>query len=465
MTVTKKDLQAKIDSLESKVQLMNKGFVFDGIANALTRAGYSSYDKSVASFFTDPEIFDRNYLTSIYRGAGIGTRIIDIPSKDMVREWVKIEGDVEGEISQKLSDLKVKKYFKEAEIWRRLFGGSIILMQIDDGQDLDKPVNKDNIKSIDGLVVYDRHDIEINTTDIDEDIKSPNFGKPEIYTLINPTLKGALNRFPVHYSRILRFDGKIVPDFVRDTLNGWGDSVLTSIYTRLRGLCATYGNCEQIIQEFIIGVLKLKNLAGILSGKDGPEKLARRFNNLDKTKSTLNSLVIDTQEEYDRVSSSGVTGLRDLVEELKDALCGESGIPRVKLFGEQSKGIGGESSGSIRLYYDDIAQDQIDYFLDPLNILIEYINLSDEIQKPIETFNVEFNQLWQPTAKEEAETKKIIAETDEIYIGSTVLKPSTVTRNRFGGEEYSLDTILTDEEIREVESGAMDISGEEGTDE
>lgn len=462
MKESKKDLQEKIDNLESTVSAMKKGFNFDGIANALSRAGYSQYDKSASSFFTYPDIFDRNYLTDIYRGAGLAARIIDIPAKDMTREWITIEGDMEGELATKLQSLKTRQTFKATEIWRRLFGGAVILMQIDDGQDLDKPVNLERIKSVRGLVVYDRYDIEVDETQLNDDPNDPEFGEPEVYTLTNATTTGKNVRFDVHASRILRFEGKLVPDFIKPTLNGWADSYLTSIYTRLRGLCATYGNVEQIIQEFIIGVLKLKNMAALLSSKDGDERLARRFNNLDRTKSTLNSLVIDKEEDYERVTSSGVTGLRDLVEELKDALSGESGIPRIKLFGEQSKGIGGGAEGTIRLYYDDIAQDQEDYFLHPLSILLNYINLSEEIQHKAESININFNKLWQPTAKEDAETKKIVAETDEIYVGMGGLSPNTIILNRYGGEEYSSEIVLTDEEINALQSEEMSITNEEG---
>ena len=93
----------------------------DGWYNLLTGMGMSSRDKRVNTQIGIAQRFDRQTLIELYRGDGLGKRIIQIPAKDMVREWFKIEGDSDGVIVKKMNDLFTKSFVKEALFWSRLF--------------------------------------------------------------------------------------------------------------------------------------------------------------------------------------------------------------------------------------------------------------------------------------------------------------------------------------------------------
>ena len=59
-----------------------------------------------------------------------------------------------------------------------------------------------------------------------------------------------------------------------------------------------------------------------------------------------------------------------------------------------------------------------------------------------EDWKIEFNPLWQPTEAEVVETRNKQADTDMKYIQAGVLTPEEVAISRFGGDEYSSETIL-----------------------
>jgi phage-related protein (TIGR01555 family) len=154
--------------------------------------------------------------------------------------------------------------------------------------------------------------------------------------------------------------------------------------------------------------------------------------------------LLDEKEEFDRVSATGTQGLSKLLDQLVDALAGVSGIPRIKLLGEQSKGLGSEAAGNIRFYYDDISADQEEKLQPELEKLSLYIQLSKDGEfKGIELDNwtIVFNPLWQPTAKEEAETRKAVAETDKVYF-EMGLPGEIIIVSRYGGETYSTSTVI-----------------------
>jgi phage-related protein (TIGR01555 family) len=259
----------------------------------------------------------------------------------------------------------------------------------------------------------------------------------------------------VHETRCLRFDGADLPERLAAVNNGWGDSVFVSYYERLRGLGDAYGDIESIIGEFIIGILSIDGLQELIA--TGQEQLVKdRLNLLDLSKHIMNTMLLDTNEKMERVSAT-VTGIESLVGKLESALSAVSGIPKVLLFGEQSQGLGSEASGSIRLYYDDIAARQEEELRDPLEYVSKLIQLSSEGPtrgRELEGWALTFNPLWQPTQEELVKTRYTQAQTDEIYINTGVLQPGEVVASRFGGESYSHDTTI-DESLHDTTNTSL----------
>ena len=437
----KTDLYEHTRFLTDKLNVLNEAFNTDGWYNVLTGMGTRAYDKRKNTFIGMADRFDRQELTELYRGDGFGARVVDVPADDMVRAWFKVEGDSEGHIVQKTQDLAAKKFIREALIWSRLFGGAIVLMLIDDGQDLDQPVNLEQIRSIKGLQVYDRWDVSWTTSDLYNDPQEDKFGLPEIYKINNFT---TATIFEVHETRLLKFEGELVPQFVKRENLGWGDSVINRVYERLRGLGDGYAGVEGLITEFIIGKLTIRNLQSLIGTKEGTKQIQERLQIIDMSQHMLNTILLDEKEEFERVSATGTQGLSKLLDQLVDSLAGVSGIPRVKLLGDQSKGLGSEASGNIRFYYDDISADQEEKLQPELERLCLYIQLAKDGEfkgKELDNWTIVFNPLWQPTAKEEAETRKAVAETDKIYF-EMGLSGEVIIVSRFGGETYSTSTVI-----------------------
>lgn len=425
----------------------------DGWFNLLTGMGTTNFDKRTRTTIGNAERFDRQTLMEVYRGDGIAKRVIQVPAKDMVREWIKVTGDTEGLIVRKMNALATKPLVKEALYWARLFGGSIVLMLIEDGQELDQPVKENLIKDITGLQVYDRYDVDWTAQDLYDDPMDPKFGLPEIYNVSN---RSTGERFPVHATRVLRFDGETVPKIVQRENQGWGDSIIVGIYDRLRGLGDTYAGIETIVTEFIIGKLGIKNLTSMIGSKEGTKLVQDRLQIMDMSKHMLNTILLDSGEEFDRVAASGTQGLATLTTKLELALCAVAGIPYIKLYPEQSKGMGSEASGNVRLYYDDIHSDQEDNLAPQLHTLARYIQLSKDYEfkgVELEAWDIEFMPLWQPTEKEKAEARKFTAETDDLYF-TMGLPGEVIIFNRFGGDTYSSDITLPEAYVKALTDAA-----------
>lgn len=416
----------------------------DGWVNFLTGAGVQGLDKRVSTSFIRNVPLTAAQLLSLYRYDGLSKRIIDVVVYDMLREGFVINGDEEGMVYKKLRSLKAMRHFKLGLTWADLLGGSLIVMGLSDGQELDQELNENNIDNVEFLRVYDCEQVTIETTKQYDDPKLPKYGQPKLYT-VNSVLSG--QTFDVHETRVLRFDGVLLDDTSLLENNGWGDSRLQAVYERIKGLSSSYTNIEEIIEEFIQGVLKIDDMAGLIaSGRE--KELHDRLMFLDLSKHMLNTTMIDKNEEFDRLTTT-VTGVGDLLTKLELALSGFTGIPSSLLFGQSPKGLNasGEEEGQIRLYYDKVASRQEEKLSPQLERLVYLIMKSKQggtNGKELEDWDIVFNPLWQPSQKEIVESRRIQAETDEKYWKMTALSENEIAKSRFGGMDYSYETTLSD---------------------
>lgn len=414
----------------------NRKTLYDSWYNAITGLGTAKdkkeYTQIQRNFLLPDEI-----LNSIWLSDGIGKRIVSVVADDMTRQWITVKNDDEEIIEKKLRKLKAEKIFNKALKWSRLYGGSIILMGINDGNILENPVNSNTIKSVDYLKVYGKPDITILSSDYELDPLNPDFGQLK-YLTIQPQNGG---NFRVHKSRVLVFEGELMPDDSNgdETDLYFGMSFIQSIYDQLRDFGSAIKGVSSIIEEFIITIFKFDNLAEMLMAGN-EDKLRTRMNSIDLSKSLINSVLIDSTEDYSRQTAS-VSGLSDLLANLMMILSGVSSIPLTRLFGISPGGLNATGESDTMNYYDMVKSEQRIKLLDPLQTLIDYINTSKEFNNKVDNPIIELNPLFQMTEKEEMEINKMQAEIDEKYYNMNVLSDSEIRQNRFVSG-YSHETIV-----------------------
>lgn len=444
------DLATRVRELEKRT---------DGWGNLLTGFGIENLDKRVSTTYYPGKAITKTELTDLYRGEGLAKRIIDVVVYDMVRAWFTIKNDQEDVIYKKLRSLKAKRYFKEALTWADVYGGSIILMGLDDGQELEMPLNENNLKEVAFLRVYDKEQVRIEDENLYKDPKENKYGQPELYT-ISPVQGGM--EFKVHETRILRFDGAMVSDETLLENQGWGDSRYQAIYDRLKGLSSSYGNVELIIEEFIMGILKVENLQNLI--QSGQENLVRqRLNLIDMAKHILNTILVDSSEEFTRLTGT-ITGLDSLVTKLELAMSGVTGIPSSLLFGDSPKGLNaaGQEEAQVHAYYDKISSRQEEKILTQAERLCYLIQKSKDggtNGKMLEDWDIQFNPLYEPSQKEMIDAREKQSQIDERYYKMEALSADEIALARFGGITYSFETTLSDSHKEAMEERDI-IAGE-----
>lgn len=419
----------------------------DGWLNVLTGKG-SSLDKRTHTTYSAGEAIPQNVMMDLYAYNGFFNRVVSTFPSEMVRAWFTIENDPERYILSKLEQMTARPVLRESLTWANLFGGSVCLIGVNDGQrDLKQPVNMNNIQDIMFLKAFDRERVTINTSDLYNDPTFAKYGQPRLYN-INP-----LNMPPitVHESRILRFDGQTLPDTLKSQNQWWGASILNRIYEQIRALGGVYDNVELITEDFIQSALTIKGLADLISG--GQEKVVKdRLEILDLSRHILNTMLLDEGEVYTKHSST-VTGLPEVIDKFIQAVSFVTGIPVTILAGESPAGLNATGASDLRMFYDKVSTEQEDVLKPQLEKLVRYLFLSKKDNpyggREPEDWSITFNPLWQPTAKEETDTRKVQSDIDVAYINAGVLSPEEIAISRFGSGVYSDTTTLQTERLIE----------------
>lgn len=433
--------KTKKPKTDDKVDLTVKQFKGDGWMNILSGLGVPGRDKTVSTVFRACPIFCWPELDELYQADGLTKRIIEIVAAEMMRQGWEVDGDPEGKIVGKFEELNAYAKLTNLIQWARLYGGAIIVMGIVDGRELSQPVNENNIQSVSWLHVFDRYQVQINYDYLCLDLNDPNYGYPFIYQ-VTDYRTGAV--FDVHYTRVLRMDWNTVPNREKNMNQGWGQSCILSIYDELKNYGSAFANTSAIMQDFVNGVLKIPNLSQMLASNCNDAAIMKRLDFANLSKGTTNMMVLDGQEIYEKLSTN-VGGLSDLLDRFMLSVSSVTGIPVTLLFGRSPAGLNATGDADIRNFYDMVKQYQ-ELKLKPILEKMTYylFKAKDGPTNGVEPENwtIQFTPLWQNTEEQEAILRRTVAETDCMYIDRGVLTPEEVAISRFGGDRWTINTLI-----------------------
>lgn len=421
------------------------GLRLDGLANALTGMG-TGRDKSRYTTAQPIVFLTQEELEALY-GEWIPKRIVDIVAEQSTRKGFRVlfggEGARAEEVSgveQVIEDLYILENFLLASKNARLYGGAAILLYIDDGRKADQPVDKRNIRSIEGMEVLDRWQIApvINEENLYD------YSKATYYQIISGDLIAQPQLTYIHKDRILRFDGEWLPYRIRQRNYGWGMSSLQCVYDSFRHYWTGLNSAATLLTEFDIFVHKLRGLSTMLAaGKEADVRQRLLLN--DMSKSVYRGYAIDAEKEELEFISRNFGGIGEVLEKLRLDIIGASQIPHTILFGESPSGLGSTGRSEERDFAKMLGDYQNAHYKRPLQKLMEMIMLSKEGPtngKLPDSWRIAFNDLFELNEREKADVRARVAAVDGRMIQLGVLHPEEVRQARYGGSEWSMETAL-----------------------
>lgn len=377
-------------------------------------------------------------ITNLYADSRIIQNIIDIPAEDMTRNWftLRMEDDkLARDIMSRLADLKAKKAFKEMFSYERLRGDGFISIGVTQASkfNLSDELDLKKLYSVDYLHAFSS--MKVNEFLINEDVFDINYGQLaqlKINRASSHGLQTQITESLVHVSRLLHSQTR------RMEGEAQGRSLLEPLYDILTVFDTAVWSVGQMLHDFTFKVYKSKDIEN-LDSKDKHE-LSMIMDFMFRTEALA---MIAADEDLTKQATS-VSGIKDLLDFVWELLSGSARMPKSVIKGQEAGAIAG-AQYDVMNYYARIVADQENEMKPHLERLICMLLMAEkELGGRIDPESIEweiaFNPLWNVDAKTDAEIRKIVAETDQIYLLNGILTTDEVRNARFGqfGLEESL---------------------------
>ncbi|MBQ7445928.1 MAG: DUF1073 domain-containing protein [Clostridia bacterium] len=456
----------KLNSLKSMHAVMSAGgkrkdYRTDGYQNMLNK--YGTYRDSTEHYhYVEEDYAMSPELTKQYEGNGLFAKIIDTPAEEAMKHGFNLNVLDEGindAIMEKLDLLDYEEKFATAIKWARLFGGSVIVMLIDDGRNLDEPVDWVRAKNIDELLVFERAIVQPDYTSLYQTYGDYNglpgdhskFGKPQWYYISSIT-----GFFKVHESRVLVFHNSTMPEVgVNIEYHFWGVPEYVRIKRVLKETITAHGDAVKLLERSVQAIYKMRNLAQLLATDEGENQALKRLEVIDMARGILNSIAIDADGEDYSFQQFSVQGISEVIDSTCNMLSAITQIPQTVLFGRSPAGMNSTGQSDLENYYNFIEHIQKTMVKANLHHLIQIIMFVEARMGRIDNmaeFKLEFNPLWSMTESEQAnvdQTKAQIAQTKaytaQVYVDMGALDPSEVREGLKSSEEYQIEDLIDEE--------------------
>ena len=430
-----------------------KGMNVDGWVNILTGLNVKTRDKKQSA-----EIYwhrtDQTTAEALLTSDDMGGKIASIIPFDGTREGITWKIDSADESESTVSEItkKLTSEFERLCVWKkfswawtqaRAYGGACVFISIDDGLDLSEPINPGAIRKINALHVMNRWDLDFDYTQLISDLSSPHYGTPEVYRYNMSSGPSNSNSYiEIHHTRLIRFDGEMLPDRLYVKNDYWHDSVYGKLLAPLRNYSTTHDTIATVLQEINQPVFKIQGLTEAIA-QDEDELVLDKIQIVNMVRSSLRAIVLDAEDEFMNMQSA-LPGIKDLVHLTKERLTAASGIPHTRLMGESPGASLGEAGRSELIdYYDMVSTQQENKIRSQINKITEMIFAQIEIpiSEPKE-WTFEFNPLYQQDQETIIRTRNMQADIDVKYMREGVYDSVEVAKSRFGSNEYSYETNL-----------------------
>jgi uncharacterized protein len=384
--------------------------VYDSLQNLISGLG-TSRDKSVYTEFTRTHLPDE-YLGTLYRH-WVFAKAVDIPVDDMLSKGrtVQAPGEIDKDQLEEFyraeQDLNLWQVIGDSMKWARLYGGSVILLDVKDPAELDQPLVVESLQKdcIVDLIPLDRTDI---TPYHITSLSTGSMRKPSFYQLSDGSM--------VHPSRIIRFDGIRLPWQELERNNYWGASIVERIYDEATASKTVLQSIASMIFESNIDVVSIKGLfTKFLTGK-GKDSLIQRFMLANLSKSINKTTLIDADQETFTRHPMNFSGLPPLIPEFLNVVAAAVDIPITRFLGQSAKGLNATGEGDLRNYYDMLTSTR-ENTLSPQMRQLDQVLTRHVFGEMPQGWFFDWNPLWTMSDMDKAAMDKTNAETDAILDG------------------------------------------------
>lgn len=424
----------------------------DGWGNEYTGHNLEGRDKLVHGLFMADTYLDPQYLNILYYGNDLARRIVDGVVFDATRAGYTIKlaeeaQDALDQMKQRADALRVDEKVQNALKFARLYGGTGLLLGIQDLIPMVEPVNPEGKSDITYIRAVDKR--YAFSVFWNENPLSADYGDPAIWLVGSYTGPFAY----VHASRFIPIRGITTDEVTKRKIQGWGYPVLQPVYDVLRSLGQAEHSAVQVMVDMNLDVFYINGLIqAVGAGRAGV--ISERMHAVDMQKNTNQSVIMDKdQEKVERLAGNIPPGVQAILEHLMYRISAAADMPVNILFGRTPGGLNATGKFDTDTWQNRVQAYQKDT-LRPIYLRIyQAIALSLGID-PL-GMDITFTALAQPDPKMEADTAKTEAETHDLHMNQGVVSPDEVREHiKSKGKMKLDDKVKADTELKDPKAEA-----------
>lgn len=262
-----------------------------------------------------------------------------------------------------------------------------------------------------------------------------------------------------HPSRVVRIDGAHVDYETWRDNGGWGAPVLNDSFEDIRGLGISTSSLRAQLFDAIQKVYKIRGLHAAIQG--GNRQFIKDWMyTMEAAAGALRAVALDAEAEDFQYKGRPFKDSVDLHNALLEQIAAAVDMPATVLLGRAPSGLSTDDASGYRLWLDRIdSQERPVLEVAALDLGARITAQATQARLRGAPVAIQWAPLWQESAKTQAETRKLNAETDAIY---AAMLPQTagpaIVSARFGGETYGaqlkLDVQAIMDAVPDTDTGA-----------
>lgn len=344
-----------------KVRKFNKvRRVENGLRNVANQLGCSPYFKAplqnpYSTYINTREniyTIDRTNLNYRFCTDGIFKKIVVQRVDDALKGELNIISDLLSpeqidELKDDINEKNIIETVKRLLYWDRLFGGAGLICEVE-GQDSSEILTFSSINQGDKINYYAVDRWEFSNTPY----TSSDQLKKDDYAGINEEFY--YYDHIINKSRILLLRGISAPSLVRPILQGWGLSVVEPLIAPSNNYQKALNLIYELMDEAKVDVYKINGLnTTLLAGDD--KVIKDKLEVVNELKNFMKAIAMDGNDDFIQ-KQLNLTGIIDIIHELKLDICSAMDYPITKLFGTSPSGFNSGDS-ELRMYNSTVEAD------------------------------------------------------------------------------------------------------------
>jgi hypothetical protein len=348
-------------------------------------------------------------------------------STEMTRTWGKLVSKSNDPKAQdKIKDLtadiekfKLRDLFRQAALKTEWFGRGHLYISVE-GQDDDRTrqvplteVGKGKLLGFACIEPYWLTPYSWNSTHPER----PDFYKPQSWYVLGRK---------THASRLLTFIFREVPDLLKPAYDFGGISITQLMMPYVTRWLRTAKSVNDLINIFSVVTLATDLNTLLAEETDSPKGLLARLQGFIQARDNKGAMLVNKDTEELKIQNVPLSGLDKLQAQSQEHMATPGRMPLIKFFGIVPAGLGsGKAEGEFQAWYDYVHALQELGFMPNLKVALDYIQMN-RYGKVDDDLTWEWESLWEPTPKEEAEIRKADAERDGAYLDRQVVTQDEV---------------------------------------